>query len=301
MGSILAGLISPALTVATQAAGAYQGAESQAGQAKQQEIMQALSLRRQMHQQDIEDALHTAQTNNYIAQDNARQAAASKGDKLTAVRVALMRRNPEFADYSDDELAGLASDPTTFQQATGFGRSSGQFLRGTDANGNPVYGYGDRSTGAVTPTNFGAPPIRPASASGGMSPYSETMHNFNAVGHQLSDANRQLSNAQKSPLSIDASPADSAAKNQAIVAAVRRVKGLQPVEDSLSAAMRGDNSIPGHPSAIAPRVNSANPTAQEEYTRAAQALQAAGGPSNAEARAKYDRIIQAITDKYSRQ
>jgi hypothetical protein len=306
---ILDGLLSPALTAATQAAGAYQGAEAQAGMQQRQQAVQALMLQRQMHEQEIEDALHRAQTNNYIAQDRVRQAAAAKGDQQTAVRVAIMRRDPAFADYSDEELSGLASDPVTFQNATGFGRSSGQFLRGVDANGNPTYGYGNRSTGVVSPTNFSAPlPHGGRSASNQPTPqqaYSQTFHNFTAVDHQLNSARHDLAAAQKTSLPLAASPADSAEKRAAIVAAVNRVKGLEPLDDSLSAAMRGNYSVPGHVSGVAGATSAqpqpASAKAAAEYQRAAQALQQAGGPGNAQARALYDKIVSAIAQKYGHQ
>ena len=59
--SFLGGMISPALTVATQAAGAYQGASANAIQTQRQQIMQALMFAREAHTAEITNALHTAQ------------------------------------------------------------------------------------------------------------------------------------------------------------------------------------------------------------------------------------------------
>jgi hypothetical protein len=302
----LGGFIGPALTVGTKAYSAYEGAEANAAKEKRESVIQSLMMARQQKEEEIKDSLNHAQISNYDSQLRARDAATSRAEQQLQSRISILRKNPKFQDYSDDELAGIASSPVTFGNASGLGNATGQFLRGTDDSGNPIYGYGDRSTGEVAPTGFGAPPPAKRAGSGGTSPYTETMHNFNAVGHQLTDARRDLNDAQKSPLGITASPADTALKAQAVAQALSRAKNLQPLEDSLSAAMRGDYSVPGHIPGTAPR----KPTkggqtnavsAAAEYQQAAKALADAGGPSNENARAVYDQIVAAIARKYGQQ
>lgn len=60
--------LSPALTVATNAAGTYQNAEAQANQTKIGSVIQSLQLARQQRQAEIENALKIAQTGKTVAE-----------------------------------------------------------------------------------------------------------------------------------------------------------------------------------------------------------------------------------------
>lgn len=84
MGGILHGILSPALTVATQAAGTYQNAEAQA---KQQQVKDAIQ-RIQFDRQAEQDRLKAA-----IAQRQSQSAALT--DKLTGIKIQQGQRELE--------------------------------------------------------------------------------------------------------------------------------------------------------------------------------------------------------------
>lgn len=67
MGGFLGGLIGPALTQATNAAGAYEGASAQANNTQRQAIIQNLIFQREQQKANIENALKSAQTGESFA------------------------------------------------------------------------------------------------------------------------------------------------------------------------------------------------------------------------------------------
>lgn len=182
----LDGLLSPALTVATQAAGAYQGAQTQADIERQKQAIQAVTLQRQQHESEINNALHQAQAtlagaNTIKAQRDANtlrlgdpgyagamgavagaqamgklpadlELAVTKGkiDRATAEAIQRMRSNTSIQVAN----IGQAGEDRRFKPFT--------FLQSVGADGNPVYATGNGQSGQITPTN-----VRAKAATGG--------------------------------------------------------------------------------------------------------------------------------------
>lgn len=97
MGGI-GSFLSPALTVATQAAGAYQGAESQAAQDKAEHIIQALVMQRQAQQFALQQQLDKAK----VGQVNSETYRNTReGDKL-------QEGDPGYIQYQTDLAGGKA-------------------------------------------------------------------------------------------------------------------------------------------------------------------------------------------------
>lgn len=115
MAGFLAGLLSPALTVATQAAGAYEGAEANAATSKQNAVMQAIALQRQQHEQELKDALTRAQTglagartdriNNPLPEFDLKDAVDANGKPIIA------RFDKHTGVATPTGLAGKPFDP----------------------------------------------------------------------------------------------------------------------------------------------------------------------------------------------
>lgn len=132
----------------------------------------------------------------------------------------------------------------------------------------------------------------------------ETRQNFNANRQQLQDAKHdltELDRAMQKPLPVMATSADSASRRRLEGrrdSLSRRVDEFQQLGDSLGSAMRGDRSVPGH----RPRASEgrAAGSADDAFARAAQAYRdaVAGGTPEAEARARYDRLVLAISKKH---
>lgn len=168
MGSILS-FLSPALTAATQAAGAYQGAQAQAGQQKQAQVIQALQLARQAKADALQQALGQANLSH-----------------LGAETEKLNHPAPVIKAGPNGQLYDL-SDPTNPRPLTGGTKTkvvapddSVQFVDPTappaglkergplppqdhfvfpvtaDANGKPMIARGNTRTGTLEPTGISA-------------------------------------------------------------------------------------------------------------------------------------------------
>lgn len=160
--------LSPALTTATQAAGAYQGAHAQSAKDQQQAVIQKLILQRQQHEQEIKDALTRAQT----GEVNARVGDIGSQQALRGVQSQegqYKLDHPTLDPNSPDVLGrkqqlSIEENQQKIKDEKQYGYHPPVFgsyekVDSTDADGNPIVSVLDKHTGSVTPTSTKGKPL----------------------------------------------------------------------------------------------------------------------------------------------
>lgn len=157
MGGFFGGYVGPALTAATNVAGAYQGAEADATKAKTAQIAQQISLLRQQHNDEITNALHTAQTSKASAGAEALLNPKDDWEKVDTTAGIMLRnkRTGEAKPFTDPSTNQPYESPekTTPPTATtkGYVKRDGTFMLGPD--GQPLM------PPSTTPTNIFTPGV----------------------------------------------------------------------------------------------------------------------------------------------
>ncbi len=165
MASFLDGLLGPALTVGTQAAGAQQGAEVEVGQDRRASMMQQLALMQKQQEEADQKRLREAQISNYESQTSHRGEPTSQykqdakgnwwkfdGNKATPVTAAEASAEPTTTPDTSGVVGSNAPSPATqapkpasqitgkTTRDTGSDRTKAQFT----VNGKPFVGSMDK-------------------------------------------------------------------------------------------------------------------------------------------------------------
>lgn len=177
MGINLGALLSPALTVGTNAAADYTNAENDAAKQRIQNAVSALTAQRQAKQDDFTQALQAAQARDANARAFATLHPVQKptvvpqgGTALGPDGKPMFSSAPKTTPFPTitakegifEKRPDGIYDPVTGRRYTGRltpvqEQPSFTFTTGTDENGNPVVVAGNTKTGQVTRTDVGKP------------------------------------------------------------------------------------------------------------------------------------------------
>lgn len=149
--------LSPALNVATGAAGTYENAQAQGAQQKQQQVIQSLMLQRQQKEQALKDALTQSQT---------KEADARTGDIQSQGQLRqyqLGHPKPEAPIMGSPEWIEAKRQEAIIGNQYGYHppapQDKYQFVQGTDEQGNPIIYSGSTQNGTLTSTGQHGRPL----------------------------------------------------------------------------------------------------------------------------------------------
>ncbi len=208
----LSGIVSPALTTATQAAGAYQGAEANAAQVQRDTMLNAMVMMRQQKQFQTDQALKTAQTGYYNSRGNYYDGRTPTDSTSSDLRAALVAAGHDPDDVDAAIAADRMGNPAGLRSLFAPPKTAAPRILRTPTG----YMTAPSGGGAATPVVDGdgnpvmpiiRPPANRAAASNGA-----VRQGLSAVNTQLKDTRGQLNALSHNTPPLVAYPGSSPAR-----------------------------------------------------------------------------------------